>query len=196
MATPAQNKKNIQKNKRTIFEVEAKVTANRAKAYATRSLIEENRASILKNYTAAFMGNRQLANQNTDDIFRNRKAVLSNMPTKNEVEENFVQSMINEANLDFLEHRAGLNAAVLGVNEKMVKVNSLLIEINDAIMAANEGIVRFNAKEIAKNTEILNGKSNQAQPLQLKTLRGSRKTHHEDQKLRRKLTQILKKWTP
>ena len=106
MATPAQNKKNIQKNKRSIFEVEAKVAANRAKAYATRSLIEENRASILKNYTAAFMGNRQLANQNTDDIFRNRKAVLSNMPTKNEVEENFVQSMINEANLDFLEHRA------------------------------------------------------------------------------------------
>ena len=104
------------------------------------------------------MGNRQLANQNTDDIFRNRKAVLSNMPTKNEVEENFVQSMINEANLDFLEHRAALNAAVLGVNDKMVKVNSLLIEINDAIMAANEGIVRFNAKEIAKNTEILNGK--------------------------------------
>ena len=148
MATAAQNKKNIKKNRRTIFEVEGKVTANKSKAYASRSIIEENRALILKNYTAAFMGNRQLANQNTDDIFRNRQAILSSMETSSDVEENFVASMINEANLDFLEHRAGLNAAVLGVNDKMVKVNSMLIEINDAIMAANEGIVRLNAKEI------------------------------------------------
>ena len=56
------NKKNIKKNRRTIFEVEGKVTANKSKAYASRSIIEENRALILKNYTAAFMGNRQLAN--------------------------------------------------------------------------------------------------------------------------------------
>ena len=74
MATSATNRKNIKKNRRAIFEVEATVTSNRAKAYATRSIIEENRALILKNYTAAFMGNRQLANQNTDDVFRNRKA--------------------------------------------------------------------------------------------------------------------------
>ena len=157
MVTAAQNKKNIKKNRRTIFEVEGKVTSNKAKAYASRSIIEENRALILKNYTAAFMGNRQLANQNTDDIFRNRQAILSSMETSSDVEENFVASMINEANLDFLEHRASLNAAVLAANEKMIAVNSMLIEINDAIMAANEGIVRFNAKEIAKNTQILNG---------------------------------------
>ena len=75
MATSATNRKNIKKNRRAIFEVEATVTSNRAKAYATRSIIEENRALILKNYTAAFMGNRQLANQNTDDVFRNRKAI-------------------------------------------------------------------------------------------------------------------------
>ena len=118
MATSKQNKAKIQKNRRAIFEVEAAVTSNRAKAYASRSSIEENRAGILKNYTAAFLGNRQLANQNTDDVFRNRKAVLSTLDPTNEVEENFKESMINLATLDFLEHRAELNATVLSVNEK------------------------------------------------------------------------------
>ena len=38
----------------------------------TRSLVLENASWIRKNYEAAFTGNRQLANQNTDDLFRNR----------------------------------------------------------------------------------------------------------------------------
>ena len=92
MTSSKQNKKNIQKNRRSIFEVEAAVTANRAKAYASRSSIEENRASILKNYTAAFMGNRQLANQNTDDVFRNRKAILSTLEPESDVQSNYKES--------------------------------------------------------------------------------------------------------
>ena len=127
MATSATNRKNIKKNRRTIFEVEATVTSNRAKAYATRSIIEENRALILKNYTAAFMGNRQLANQNTDDVFRNRKAIITTVDAENDVQQNFKESLTNEATLDFLEHRAELNGAVLSVNEKMIAVNQMLI---------------------------------------------------------------------
>jgi len=58
MATSKGNKKKVQQNRRAIFEVEAAVTSNRAKAYAARSSVEENRAGIINNYTAAFMGNR------------------------------------------------------------------------------------------------------------------------------------------
>ena len=155
MASSKINKKNIQKNRRSIFEVEAAVTTNRAKAYASRSSVEENRAGILKNYTAAFMGNRQLANQNTDDVFRNRKALLSALDASNDVEDNFKESMINQANLDFLEHRSNLNSAVLTVKEKMVMVNKLLIDVNDTIMKANEGIVKFNQNQILQNNKIL-----------------------------------------
>ena len=157
MATSAQNKIKIQKNRRAIFEVEAAVTSNRAKAYASRSIVEENRAGILKNYTAAFMGNRQLANQNTDDVFRNRKAILATLEADNDVEANYRESLINEANLDFLEHRSNLNSAVLNVNEKMVLVNQLLIDINSTIMKANEGIVKFNDGQIAQNNKLLDG---------------------------------------
>jgi hypothetical protein len=44
-----------------------------------RSVVEENHDSILKNYHAAFRGNRNLANANTDDLFRNRYAILRSM---------------------------------------------------------------------------------------------------------------------
>ena len=111
----------------------------------------------MKNYTAAFMGNRQLANQNTDDVFRNRRAILSSIEPASDIEENYRESLLNEATLEFLEHRASLNSSVNGVNEKMIEVNALLIEINDTIMAANEGIVKFNESQIQKNNKLLAG---------------------------------------
>jgi hypothetical protein len=44
-----------------------------------RAVVEENHASILRNYHAAFRGNRNLANSNTEDVFRNRYAILRTM---------------------------------------------------------------------------------------------------------------------
>ena len=149
------NYKNIRKNRKSVFNLESSITQNKSRAYATRSTIEENRALILKNYTAAFMGNRQLANQNTDDIFRNRKNILANFNAKSDVEVNYVESLTNEASIDFLEHRAELNASVLEVNRMMAEVNAKLIEINSKIMASNEKIVKFNSKNLSDNSRIL-----------------------------------------
>ena len=79
MSTTENNLKGIKKNRRSLFELEGQVMVNKARSYATRSNIEENRYLIVKNYVAAFVGNRQLANQNTDDIFQNRIAILENI---------------------------------------------------------------------------------------------------------------------
>ena len=65
-------------------------------------MIEENRLMILSNYSAAFMGNRQIANSNTDEI-DNRQAILDSAETSNEVEENYINSQKNKASLDFLQ---------------------------------------------------------------------------------------------
>ena len=154
MPTPKANKNAVQKNRRSIFEVEAAVTANRAKAYAARSIVEENRAGILKNYTAAFMGNRQLANQNTDDVFRNRRAIISNIEATTPIEENYRESLLNEAGLEFLEHRANLNSAVLGVNEKMVAVNKLLIEINRTCKAGVTSMTSDPQHQVSRHTPL------------------------------------------
>ena len=155
MATAKSNRKNIMKNRKAVFGLECQVTANKTNAYATRSSIEENRALILKNYTAAFMGNRQLANQNTDDIFRNRRTILGSLDTQTDVQRNYVESSLNEASIDYLEHRAALNASVLEVNRMMAEVNAKLIEINSRIMKSNESIVSFNNKNLALNSKIL-----------------------------------------
>ena len=147
----------IKANKRRIFKIDAEVMTNKANAYISRSMIEENRLMILSNYAAAFMGNRQLANSNTEEIFENRKTILDNYKSKNDVEENFINAQKNKASLDFLKHRSELNTSLLKVSEEMAAINAKLISINKKIMDANQAIVDFNAKQIAENKSLING---------------------------------------
>ena len=68
MSSSEANKAAIAANRKTIFNIESNVLSNKALVYQSRSMIEENRLMIMSNYSAAFMGNRQLANANTDEI--------------------------------------------------------------------------------------------------------------------------------
>ena len=151
------NARAIKANKKRIFQIDAAVMTNKANAYISRSMIEENRPMILSNYAAAFMGNRQLANSNTEEIFANRKTLLDNYDTKNEVEENYINAQRIRHLFDFLKHRSDLNSALLKVSEEMAIGNTKLIEINKKIMEANENIVDFNTKQIAENKNLING---------------------------------------
>jgi hypothetical protein len=150
-----QNKANIQQNRRRIFELENQVLYNQSLAYATRSLVNENAALINKNYQAAFIGNRQLANQNTDDLFRNRLTIVRNIPATTPVQENYREALTNRTKLEFLDHRSKLNERVLGITERLSNVNRTLIDVNRSILDSNEEIVQFNAKLIANNTKLL-----------------------------------------
>merc|ERR1711981_458528 len=90
----------IRENKSKLYDLESTVMGNKQLIYAERAFIEENRSLILKNYAAAFMGNRQMANQNTDDIFRNRKAILNSLPAGSLVQQNFMGSKLLSGELD------------------------------------------------------------------------------------------------
>tara|TARA_Y100001933_G_C18877771_1_gene512686 strand:- start:393 stop:995 length:603 start_codon:yes stop_codon:yes gene_type:complete len=111
----------------------------------------------MRNYTSAFLGNHSLTLQNSDEIFRNRIAILSNMDVEGDVEINFRESMTNQANIDFLELQAKDNQLVLEVNNKMTEVNELLISINKLIMASNEKNVRFNSENLGTNKRFVEG---------------------------------------
>ncbi|MEN9515739.1 MAG: hypothetical protein RIQ95_2367, partial [Pseudomonadota bacterium] len=89
MSQVEDNRAHINANRAKLYALESTVMWNKAQAYRERAMIEENRALVLKNYAAAFMGNRQMANQNTDDIFRNRKAILQSMKVEGPVQANF-----------------------------------------------------------------------------------------------------------
>lgn len=151
------NRKDISENEASLHELHLGVMSNKAKLYTIRAIIEGNRALILKNYAGAFIGNRQVANQNTDDIFKNRVAILDALKCEGQVQENFRNSKHNEATVDFLEHRSLMNNRVAQVNEKMSAANTKLIEINSAIMSSNAEIVEFNKKLITTNSNLLEG---------------------------------------
>ena len=157
MSTKEANKEAIAKNRKTIFSIESEVLSNKALVYQSRSMIEENRLMIMSNYSAAFMGNRQLANANTDEIFSNRAAILQNMDAQDEVQKNYIDAQTNKSNLDFLKHRSTLNASVLEVSKKMADINAQLVELNREIMDANKSIVEFNATQISANSDMLGG---------------------------------------
>jgi len=153
-----------------IFELENAVMFNRGQAYVTRSLVSENAALIRKNYecvvvahphvplaasqanapppnknSAAFTGNRQLANQNTDDLFRNRQALIRNIDATTPVAVNFKEALTNKAKLEYLEHRSKLNERVLKNSEDLAAINKQLIEVNRHILDTNEEVVTFNS---------------------------------------------------
>jgi len=151
----AANMKKIKENKGKLYEIEQKVMENKQMIYGERSFIEENRQLIIKNYVAAFMGNRQVANTNTDDIFKNRYAILKTLKVSSQVEMNFRDSKMNEAKVEFLDHRSSLNSKVGVVSEKMAEANALLIEINDMIMSSNEEAVQFNKDQITTNSKLI-----------------------------------------
>ncbi|MBV32057.1 MAG: hypothetical protein CMK36_01270 [Porticoccaceae bacterium] len=151
------NKANLTEDQTTLFKIDSEVMTNKALVYTSRAMIEENRLMILSNYAASFMGNRQLANQNTDDIFKNRELILNRYDCQSDVEENFIQAQKNRARLDYLAHRSKLNTLVLDVSEKMAAINTQLIEINKQIMAANENIVEFNSEHITTNLDLIEG---------------------------------------
>jgi len=159
MASVNENTAHILVNRRKLYELESVVLDNKFKAYEERAMIEENQAMICKNYAAAFIGNRQMANANTDGIFRNRAAIVSSIKANGEAQEQlkFRGSKLNEAKIDFLEHRSCLNSKVVAVSERLSQINSKLIDVNSFIMEGNAGVVEFNSENIAINSEFIDG---------------------------------------
>jgi hypothetical protein len=152
-----ENKAQIQNNRRKIFELEVLVNSNKTKVEICRASIEQNYASIMRNYNAAYMGNHHLANQETEEILRNRLAIMSNMIAEEEVEVGFRESMNNKAQIDFLEHRTSVNKTILDVNKQLTEVNKKLIALNRMIMEKNEQTLKFNQSNLETNQKFLVG---------------------------------------
>ena len=149
----------VKNYKRRIFLLEAEIMKNRSQIYISRSIIEENRLMILSNYAAAFVGNRQIANNNTDEIFKNRNKIIENIEENKETKSNELQKL--KAKLDFLNHRTHLNNIVLSISEEMQNINKKLSKINKKILESNQSILEFNEEQTNLNEELIKeGKNN------------------------------------
>ena len=155
MSTPEETEAKITENKRRIYALETGVIENKKNAYLNKSMAMADMHLIMRNREAAFGGNRQLANVNTDNIFANKRAILHALPEDTDVQRNFKNALLNKVKLEFLDHRSELNEKVIEVNMYIMRVNEDMIEINKRIMDLNEEIVNFNKGMIDENKKWL-----------------------------------------
>ena len=162
MANPTElvteNKTNIRKNQRRIFELDAEVSTTYAELMLLLADIEENRALLSRNYTSAFMGNRAIAIDNVDDLYRCRMAMLDALDPSSDVEANFKTRMSNQTRIEQLENRSDLNDTLRDIAGRMIEVNVMLQAINTKIAEANEKVVDMGDDMIAENAEWADGK--------------------------------------
>ena len=145
-------------NQRRIFGIESDINSNKKLILESRLLIEENRAMILNNYSAAYAGNRNLALMNTNEIYENRKSIISKIKVEGELQEEFIDVEKNKAKLDFMRHQSKVNSSNLEISNEMAEINSKLIEINTKIMETNQLIFEFNKTQIIRNKQLLEKK--------------------------------------
>jgi hypothetical protein len=94
------------------------------------------------------MGNRQLANHNTDDIkFNIFKICESRFDQKHAVSKSL--------QLRFLKHRHKLNKRLVSNSEDMLSTVTLLQTMHRKIMNTNEEIIRFNTSTINLTSALL-----------------------------------------
>ena len=116
--------------------------------YLIRAKIEQNLSLVISNISSSFMGNRQLANHNTDDVRYNLNKICSVKFDKTEVLPKLIQ-------LKFLKHRQKLNKQLISNSAAMLDAVENLQEVHKKIMKTNEEIIKFNSEIINLSTQLL-----------------------------------------
>ena len=128
-----------------IEQLWSEVLETRSIGYLLRAKIEQNLALLISNINSSFMGNRQLANQNTDDVHYNlRKIVESRVDDNGDIDEDLLFSL----NTAFIEHRSKLNRRINTVSAELNEVNNKLLSIHRKVMKTNDEIIKFNTKNL------------------------------------------------
>ena len=153
----SENKTNIRKNKRRIFELDAEVSTTYAELMLLLADIEENRSLLQRNFTSAFMGNRSIAIDNVDDLYGCRIAMLEALDPSTDVQTNFKVRMLNQVRIEQLENRTDLNDTLRDIATKMIEVNQMFQSVNSLITEANESVVDQGDNMISENADWADG---------------------------------------
>ena len=135
---------------RQIEKLWSEVLETKSIGYLLRAKIEQNLALLISNINSSFMGNRQLANQNSEDVHYNlRKIIESRVDNNGDIDEHLLFSV----NTAFIEHRSKLNRRINDVSAELNEVNNKLLSIHRKVMKNNDEIIKFNTKnlEVAYN---------------------------------------------
>ena len=120
----------------------------KSKNYLLRSKIDQSLAITKSNLSASFLGNRQMANHNTDDI----KHCLNEIIEKNSTEPDATKLNVD---LKFLKHRQKLNMRLLENSKILIAATEQLQLAHQKVMKTNEEIVKFNLSMLEATSEII-----------------------------------------
>jgi hypothetical protein len=146
-------KNRAQRNKRLIFDAEAYVYQNVALVSVSRGRSDENIVEALKLYSTASNSNRELIMRMTDDVYRNRMAILDALQPATPEQTIFKTSMTNRSRIENLDHRSKINRQLIEANDKMLEAYRLIKEataifsdINDAMVEHCDDAADINAQ--------------------------------------------------
>ena len=120
----------------------------KSKNYLLRSKIDQSIAVTNSNLSASFLGNRQMANHNTDDI----KYCLNKIIDKNSAEPDATKLNVD---LMFLKHRQKLNKQLVENSKILIAAIEQLQMAHQRVMRTNEEIVKFNSSMLETTSEII-----------------------------------------
>ena len=120
----------------------------KSKNYLLRSKIDQSIAATNSNLSASFLGNRQMANHNTDDI----KYCLNKIIDKNSAEPDATKLNVD---LIFLKHRQKLNKRLVENSKILIAAIEQLQMAHQRVMRTNEEIVKFNSSMLETTSEII-----------------------------------------
>ena len=98
--------------------------------------------------SASFLGNRQMANHNTDDI----KYCLNKIIDKNSAEPDATKLNVD---LIFLKHRQKLNKRLVENSKILIAAIEQLQMAHQRVMRTNEEILKFNSSMLETTSEII-----------------------------------------
>ena len=126
----------------------SKLLNQKSKNYLLRSKIDQSIAITNSNLSASFLGNRQMANHNTDDI----KYCLNKIIDKNSAEPDATKLNVD---LIFLKHRQKLNKRLVENSKILIAAIEQLQMAYQRVMRTNEEIVKFNSSMLETTSEII-----------------------------------------
>ncbi len=131
-----------------IEKIWSSLSNQKSKNYLLRSKIDQSISITNSNLSASFLGNRQTANHNTDDI----KYCLNKIIKKNAVEPDVAELNVE---LIFLKHRQKLNKRLEENSKTLMAAIEQLQLAHQKVMKTNEEIVKFNTKMLEATSEVI-----------------------------------------
>ena len=136
------------------YELEALVDGNHLRSYTNRIRILENSSEAIQLGNAAYSENRRLLVDAMTAIARCQKVIVSTLTPE---EGSGEKDLVNEAELEYLDHRSSLNENVIEISEKLAKINKQYADVLDRTLEINDELIKQCSSRLEKNSRLARG---------------------------------------